>query len=147
MKEHAILTPLIPGTPPTWFVQVETIATSGRFRHTTSPGISRLPTRTPLNPSTNAPRKSITITPRPSRPSTRNTTRAPMQVSRDRSKPPFYGTGPVPPTPARMKLLALVLALSANSRPDAPNCEITSLGFRRLPTWRIVTIRHAQGGL
>ena len=53
----------------------------------------------------------------------------------------------MPPTPTQMKLLALVLALSVNSRPSAPNCAISSLGFRRLPTWRIMATRHPRGPL
>jgi hypothetical protein len=45
-------------------------AMSERFRHTTLPDISRLPTRTPLGPSTNPPGKSMAIAPGLRRPST-----------------------------------------------------------------------------
>ena len=38
---------------------------------------------------------------------------------------------PIETNPARMEPLALVLALSANSRPGAPNCIILPLEFRR----------------
>ena len=53
-------------------------------------------------------------TPRLRRPLTGNTTLTPRQVPRHRPKPSLNDTGPVPPIPARMKLLALVLALSVN---------------------------------
>ena len=76
-----------------------------------------------------------------------DTTRTPRQVPRDRSKPSLCDTGPVPPIPARMKLLALVLALSVNSRPSSLNCAISSPGFRRLPRWRIMATRHSRGAL
>ena len=44
----------------------------------------------------------------------------------------------------KMKLLALVLALSANSRPDATNHKISSIGFRKLSTWPIMATRHLK---
>ena len=100
-----------------------------------------------FSPSINAPGRLMMNTPRFRRPLTRNTTRTPRQVPRGRSKPPLCDTGPVPPTPARMKLLALVLALSVNSRPSSLNCAISSPGFRRLPRWRIMATRHSRGAL
>ena len=45
-------------------------------------------------------------------------------------KPQLYDTGPVPPPPALMELLALVLELAMNSRPGAPNCTISPFRFQ-----------------
>jgi len=42
------------------------------------------------------------------------TTREPRKIPGGRSKPPFCNAGQVPSTPARMKILALVFALSVN---------------------------------
>ena len=52
--------------------------------------------------------------------------------------------GPSAAHPRAHELLALVLTLSVNSRLGAPDCSISLLGFRRLPTWRIMATRHPR---
>ena len=47
-------------------------------------------------------------------------------------------------THSRAREVAGLCALSVNYLPSALNCSISSLGFRRLPTWRIMATRHPR---
>jgi len=53
----------------------------------------------------------------------------------------------VPPTPARMKLLALVLALSVNSKPSSLGCTTPPLGLKKPPSWRTMATKRPRRSL